>query len=86
VRHRTTTDDAVKIVRGLPSAVKVVVAVVALLTSLYGGVRFVADIEYDKLEKAQQKIGRQEYSRFRDKTEQTIEKLDQRIDELEKKR
>jgi hypothetical protein len=93
MRRHSPTNDAIKIVRGLPATYKVIIAIASILAVLYGGVRFVVDISIDKAldryERERQKIGRPEYTANKeavkkeiDKLNDKLEKLDDRVDQL----
>lgn len=89
VKRERVTQSAVRIVRGLPNVVKVIIAIGVVTGTLYGAVSFVAGVEYDRREKARQKIGREEFTKYKagvekakDEIDRKLEKLDDRIDDV----
>lgn len=80
---RRITHSAVRIVRGLPVLVKMILAIAAVVGTLYGTIAFIVGVEYDRLEKARQKIGRQEFTKYKESVDKQIDRLESRLHELE---
>jgi hypothetical protein len=93
----TETDDAIKIFRAVPTWAKLVGAVAAIITSLYAGIRFIVrteirdGIEAWEKERDSRRNGWQQQARDRiqkelDEVKRKLEKLDDRIDAVERGR
>ena len=83
---QVTRRQTSEIIRNLPGWVKAVISIGALLTTLYGAVRFVADTEYNRFEQVQRKIGREEFEKRMGDVNKKLDDLDKRLDAVERGR
>ena len=83
---KRTTRSISRLTDRLSSAQKLLLALAGIAGVIYGTVKFVVERELDRYERARQKIGRQEFTHYKERVEKELEKLDQRVDDLEKHR
>lgn len=83
--RRGTTETATKIARGFLASHKTLLAAATALAVLYGGVRFVAVVEYERYEKIRKKIGREEFTKYKDRVEKELAELRRLVEDCDER-